>query len=225
LRLYETKKLFWDEYYYKISLANSLAPIFREKHFAYSKKVLDELQQQQDTQVPLSYYSGIRRVRQITDQSFRDAKVIFNLLTNYHDDYKLRIESSSLNLYTNDINLIDNIKNKVSKECVKEIWQPNKTHLKNLKKGIILVDECINFEYKVTFGYKDFDYQSFAKWIHANLDKVKIGKTALADLETSGYVNNHYFYVKNDKVLQLIYLLCSNIRRVDKIVCKKDLDK
>ena len=47
----------------------------------------------------------------------------------------------------------------------------------------------------------------------------------MKSLETNGYVSDLYFYARDEKTLQLCSLMLSNIRRVDKLVVKSNLDK
>lgn len=223
MQKYETTKLFWDEFLYKLTITNKLAPIFREKKFSYSREILDKIQSQQDENEPLSFSRGIRRSDPVSEEAFRDAKLLFRYFTN-RDDYKLRVEQSSLAIYSNDKSWLDDIRAKLS-HCVRDLWEPDPKKIELLEKGIIITDKPTDYEYKVTLGHKKFDHQSFANWSIGNPDKVRLGPILLDELKNDGYVNNMYFYARDEKILNLLTLLCSNIRRVDKIVYKSNLDK
>lgn len=221
---FETTKLFWDEYLYKLTITNKLSHIFREKKFSHARQVLDELQLLYDLKEPLILVRGLRRTDYIQEDSFHEAKMIYKLLTKF-DDYKLRVEQSSLCVYTNNYNWLNELMQKLPRS-IRELYQPDPKFVSSLEKGIIFTETPTNYEYKVTFGTKKFDHFGLSKWIKANPDKAKAGAILLDELENGhGYVNNMYLYIRDEKILQLLSLMCSNIRRVDKIVCKTDLDK
>ena len=69
------------------------------------------------------------------------------------------------------------------------------------------------------------DNSGFANWAKNNTKQVKIGPVLMKSLETNGYVSDLYFYARDEKTLQLCSLMLSNIRRVDKLVVKSNLDK
>jgi hypothetical protein len=53
-----------------------------------------------------------------------------------------------------------------------------------------------------------------------------MGHIALESLESYGYLNGLYMYIRDDKVLHLITILAGNsIRCVEKLVYKEDIDK
>lgn len=223
LQKFETNKLFWDKYLYKLVLTNKLANIFREKRFSYTRDVLDQLQQLYDDKELLIYNRGYRRQDVITEETFRNAQLIFKFLT-VHDDYKLRVEQSSISIYTNDKIWLDQIALKLSK-VAREYWEPDPERISQLEEGIIFVDKAVDYQYKITLGQKQFDAHGLWKWCVSNPSQAKVGPVLLEELKNNGYVNNMYLYVRDDKVLQLLSLICSNIRRVDKLVCKYNLDK
>jgi hypothetical protein len=41
----------------------------------------------------------------------------------------------------------------------------------------------------------------------------------------NGYVDGMYFYARDDKTIQLCNLMLNNIRRIDRIVSKRNIDK
>jgi hypothetical protein len=224
LQKFETIKLFWDQYCYKLVLTNRLSNIFREKRFSFTRDSLDQLQQLYDEKEPLVWSRGYRRHEIISEEVFNDAKLLFKFFT-VHDDYKLRVEQSTLNIYTNDKIWLDQIANKLS-HAVREYWEPDPETQNQLEKGVIVTDHVPDFAYRVTLGQKQFDAVGLATWYRNNTDKLKIGPVLLEELESgNGYVNNMYLYARDEKILQLLSLMCSNIRRVDKIVCKHNLDK
>jgi len=78
---------------------------------------------------------------------------------------------------------------------------------------------------RVTLGRKNGSID-LANWLRNNKDKSKVGKKTLEYLENQSYVDGLYFYVRDEKLLQLITLICgNNIRRVQRLVWHNELDK
>jgi hypothetical protein len=44
-------------------------------------------------------------------------------------------------------------------------------------------------------------------------------------METEGWVNGMYFYARDERIIQLCHLMLDNIRRIDKVIYKQDIDK
>ena len=93
-----------------------------------------------------------------------------------------------------------------------------------LDANTIIVDKDNGYQFRVTLGNKNTD-SSFAAWAKKNKKLVKVGYRCLEEIERNGYVNNMYFYARDEKTLQLIALLTDNIRRIDKLVVKSTIDK
>jgi hypothetical protein len=63
-------------------------------------------------------------------------------------------------------------------------------------------------------------------WIEANKDKARIGDKALDYLVNDGHLNGYYMYIRDERVMQLVYMLAgSSIRRIDKLVYNSNIDK
>ena len=45
------------------------------------------------------------------------------------------------------------------------------------------------------------------------------------ELLRQGFVNGMYFYARDEKTIALCHLVTSNIRRIDKLLVKSDIDK
>lgn len=218
---YETKSLFYNEYLYKLVVKNYLACIFRDKNLNNARNELDRMQTQLDDDKFIRRSIGIRDTF-VSQDDFNSSKIILNLFSSFNqEDYKLRIEMGTMNVYTNSKAVINAL---LSRICVEEFWEPNKKYLSKLDKNVILVDHASKFDYRVTFNQRFID-QNFYKWVQKNSDKVKIGRIALEAVE-GGYAPGLYFYTRDEKILQLVSLLIGhNFQSVQRIVSTQDLDK
>jgi len=219
---FESNKLFYNKYLYKFVFNNSLATIFRDKNFNYAKEVLDDLHHKAEKGEPLVRLSGYRHFN-ITQTEFHECVSLYHELRNTSVDYKLRIENPCVHLYSNDKAWILNLATKT--EAALEFWEPAPDVIKHLQPNVILVKKHTGYDYKVTLG--DFKVDAgFSNWINNNLDKIKIGSIAREHINNNGYCANFYFYVRDERVLNLIKLIIApSIRRIDKLVCKQDIDK
>ncbi len=76
MKKYDTVKLFYNEYPYKIVIRNGLVHIFREKNLARAKLILDELQYLYDENKSLVRKHYLRE-EHITNASFIEAKNLY----------------------------------------------------------------------------------------------------------------------------------------------------
>jgi len=229
LKLFETKKLHYGKYLYKVAVYNTLAPIFRmefqKEDFSYARKRLDELnlaykeaQKNQISAVPLfnvpwkKYYDEWVR----SDHYF-DAITLFRLLKK-DVDYKLRIEQNNAQIYTNDREFVKILINNL--KFVSEFWEPDPGNIETLltNKNIILVNKEPKYKYKITFG-KGKGSPALAKWIDSNPNLAKAGHVTKKDLYAEAYVKGLYFYVRDQKALTLAQLMIgNNIQRIDELL-------
>ena len=219
LNRFETTKLFYDEYPYKLVLHNSLSYLFRSKNLSFAKDNLDLLQQQLDEGEPLNLGSYYRR-NPVEAETFFEAKNLY-IEFSKQDDYKLRISNPHMQIYSHDRDWLLLVSSKI--KSAYEFWEPNKSYISSLAKNTILVDKPTEFEYKVTLGNRCDS--NLAEWIKSNPDKIKAGDICLNTIEDNGYTTGLYFYVKNDKILQLLNLFVSKLSRIDKLVYKSNIDK
>ena len=220
MKKYETTKLFYNKYAYRLQICNSLATCFREKNLSFARQVLDTLQQQYENSDPLVFYLG-RRGKPISESYFKDAKRLLNVFTNM-EDYKLRVEQNYINVYANDEDWINSVKNCIhTNHAVESLHKPGNY---SLDANTILVDKDNGFQYKVTLGNKAGSPE-FALWAANNPKLVKLGPVLKEECLNSGWVSGCYFYARDEKTLQLISLIINNIRRIDKLVVKSNIDK
>jgi|TARA_B110000977_G_scaffold41355_1_gene55666 hypothetical protein len=220
LNTHETNKLFYGQYLYKIQLRNSLASYFREKNLPLARQALDTLRRLDENDEPLLLGKGLR-LYQVSDRDYNDAKKLYALFSNF-EDYKLRVEQMTLNVYGNNRLWILNVAASISKANIIEFWEPNTNYLSLLQKDTILISEDNGYQYKVTFGNNKGE-SNFARWAIANPKQVKIGPVCMRELQANGYVSGMYFYARDEKTLQLCSLMTTNIRRIDKLIVKADI--
>lgn len=228
LKLHETRKLHYGKYLYKLALYNELSYIFRTElqkdgKLGYAKVILDKLNLQYRNNEPLTRQK-FNAVKEVQESHYLDAKDIYTVLRK-HNNYKLRCETASLAIYSDDRDLLYKIANKIRIGNL-EIWEPTyeSVELLTQKEKIKIVDYQPLLQYQVYLNYKKID-PSFANWLINNQDKSRVGPRALNYIE-SGRAGDFYFYVRDEKVLSLISILIGhNIRSVDKLIYKGDIDK
>ena len=224
MRLYETTKLHYGKYLYKLAVLNSCASYFRTEFqpngdLKYCQKRLDELNSQykagkQSIHIPW----GTRWRDTIPVDHFHDAIYIYRHLKR-HTDYKVRCEMNCLYLYSNDRQMLIDLGNKLKQRYI-EFWEPNpeNVELLNHRDKIIICKKPPKYEYKVTLG-KKAGQPSLAKWIDANPKLGKMGEVAKAQCYNNGWVKGYYFYIRDYKTLTIAQMIVGdNIQRIDKLV-------
>jgi len=212
LKTHSTTKLFFNQYPYKLVCRLDLAIEFRGNRMAYVRKTLDNLQRQYDNNEELTITNF--SIRRVSVQSFKDGQLIYNTLYN-QSNYRLRVQFKELTIYSLEKNWLDKLSREVSTPM--EWWEPN-GDLPKIEPGTVYLKNDNGHNLRVTV--KGSISEDAANWLLNNLDKVKIGPSFLYDLENGyRYMDNMYFYIKNERCLSLLQLvMSSNIRRVDKVV-------
>lgn len=217
MKTLDTTKLFYDTYKYRLVIQHNLGIIFRDKNLVNARTVLDSLQLQAETEEEIIWKRSIRYSVPVTRESLITAQFLLAEFTNQgHDNYKLRCEHPFLNIYSNDLAWMELLMDK--NLSIESFSRPDINSINDLKPNIIVTnDNPIEFEYKVTVGNQVST--GLAQWILANQDKCKAGEKFIDLVANNGYVNGMYFYVRDEKVLQLVQLIIGgNIRRIDKFI-------
>ena len=201
---------------------NRLAGAFRNKNLRMAKSFLDSLDIEYKAGRPLMLTKTLRQ-DVITESHYRDAKKIHKYLNNV-DDYMLRVESSNLCIYSNDRKWLTNLKADISAYNLEEFWEPSPEALNILNANTIIVEQEIPFQFRVTLGRKRGN-ENFALWAEKNTKQIKLGPVLKEVMIENGYVDGMYFYARDDRTLQLCNLMLDNIRRIDRIVSKRNIDK
>ena len=229
LKLFETKKLHYGKYLYKLALHNAFAPSFRtefqkQNKLCLAKTKLDETQELYDKGEPL-YRIVFRSHVPVDAQDFLDAKVLYDHLM-LNDDYKIRVERyNGLCLYSNDRDFLINLSKNIP-DSTREFWEPNTDNINYLltEKNVVIVDKEPEFQYKVSFNSKTIN-SGFGKWLEANTDKSRVGRYTLENIY-NGYANNTYVYIRDKKVLTMIEIIVGhNIRKVEELIYMPNIDK
>lgn len=210
----ETKKLFYDEYPYKLSILNPLGDIFREKNFKNARAELDQLQLQYERNEPL--VRGSFRLKTYDLETFQECKFLYKEFIK-RDDYKIRIEFPNLQLYSIDRDWLINLSKMVKLPMA--FYEPSTI----LEKNTILVDKPTSYNYRITLNSNPDP--NLASWIEKNPKLAKAGPVFLEDVAANSYCKGLYFYVRDEKILNLVALMLGKTSRIDKIVYKQDLDK
>ena len=230
LQQFESCKLFYSEYLYKLVFRNELNTIFRsdlqkKEKLSYARRELDRLAEDYRNNFPL-FKRAWRTDISIANNDYFDAMTVYSALK-HSNEYKLRIDPySKITLFSNNKEFLVDLGSKLKTDTLK-FWKPDPNHIEILKSKtkIQIVDEPPALPLKVWFNSTRVN-QDFASWIYANRDKCKIGTIALDSLENYGYMNGLYIYLRDDKVLSLVTLLAgSSIRSVEKLVYRGDIDK
>lgn len=228
LKLFESNKLHYGKYLYKLSINNKLASIFRTEFqkdggLNYARRKLDECnliykQARKENDYAFCIPSPWRFNDTFHVEDYYDAIKIYKTLKK-SNDYKIRVESQQLFLYSNDkaflkklINICDGCGN---------FWEPPVDSIEKMlqDKNVIISEKPVEYKYKITFGKREGS-PALVSWIDANPKLAKISPTVRAlCLMKSPHVKGSYFYIKDDRTLFIIEMIIGdNIQRIDKFV-------
>ena len=230
MKQFESSKLFYSEYLYKLVFRNELNVIFRselqkKEKLSYARNQLDTLTEQYRNNLPL-YKKQWRAEILININDYFDAMSTYSILKK-SNEYKLRIDPySTITLFSNNKDFLLDLGSRLKTDTL-EFWEPDPNHIEILKSKtkIQIVDKIPKLPIKVWFNSTRIN-QDFGNWIRANNDKCRIGTIALDSLESYGYMNGLYIYLRDEKVLNLVTLLAgASIRSVEKLVYRGDIDK
>ena len=220
--LHETKKLFYKKYLYKISINNELNHIFRSelqksKNLSYTRDKLDEFASNYRNGQPL-VQTFFRTEREVPMNHYLDAKNLYLILKNQNGNFKVRVETgTSLSIYTNDDNLLDNITNRIQ-YTLENIWKPNSRGKHLLEHDTIIVDRPPEFPFRIMLKDEKIS-PDFANWLRANRDKSRIGDKALQCIDDNLHLGGFYLHVRDEKVLSIVHMLIGHaIRGVYKLL-------
>lgn len=223
MKQYETTKLFYDRYKYKLVILNELGQIFRHKNMARARLLLDSLQYQQDTGESLQILSNIFWRQAVTPEVFLENKRFYKEFDKAVD-YKVRIERTMMSIYSNDLVWIKTL-SKIAESPI-EIWKPRESCEQLIEEPhVILTRTPTEFNYKVTLSSTHPVDPGLANWIRANPDKAKASEKCLGVIERRGYPRGQHIYIRDEKILNLVSFMIDKLGRVDKLVYVDDEDK
>jgi hypothetical protein len=135
--------------------------------------------------------------------------------------FQTRAEGPSFNIFTNDLTLIERIKNEFG-QLVSEIYQPINDDVANYlvnNKNKIVCAELPNgiYRYKTYFGSSDKIPQNvrqgFVGWVsNYGQDKISMPRSTRDFLEKTGgfYSYGQYFYTSDSKMLAMALMFVSS---------------
>ena len=215
LKQYETKKLFFKQYLFKVELKNQLNIIFRSEN--QKSKSLDFAREQLDS-FASNYRNGqplvqkvFRTEREVPMDDYLGAKNLYLLLKD-EKEYKIRVETgASISVYTNNDTLLYKLVDKLE-NSIHGIWRPAPAVGHILKEDNIIVNTKTEFPIRVIF--KDEKVApDFANWLRANRDKSRIGDKALQSIDDNLNLGGFYFHVRDEKVLSIVQMLVGHAIR------------
>lgn len=213
MKKYESNKLFYKQYTYKLVLRFQLANWFRGGELPYIRETLDELQRQYNQNKQRLELKLWNRTIHLTVQELHQSQKIYSALCN-SADYRLRVEGKHLSLYSNDKDWLESIIKDVG-PVAEEWWEPSSImQPSTIKMGSSLQ----GWEYRITLGSNV--PKSAYTWLRKNIDKIRVGPVFKKSLlDEHPYATGFYFYVKNSKMLSLATLVFEgSISSIDKII-------
>ena len=220
LKEFESTKLYYNKYFYRLEINNCLATHFRDKNLPKARKSLDVLQKCYDNNEELLIGWGLRS-SPVSISDFVDAKKLYNIFSNY-EDYKLRVERNFFNIYANDLSWLETIKTAINTNSLHAFYKPSDNAISLLDSNTIIVKKDNGYKYKVTLSTKTGN-PSFAKWAQSNTKLVKVGSKLIDYMLNEEYIYGMYFYARDEKVLHLCSLMLGDIGRIDKLVVKSSI--
>lgn len=225
----KTKKLHYGKYLYKATFTNSVAFTFASyrnpsaDRLRLAKEVIQTLHNQHKSKQSLNI-NVWRTQRKIPYSDYIESTRILSLLES-HNDWRIRVENMQyLAIYTSNLDLI----NELEVDCgACAVYRPEEGIENYLLLNVhtAIVNTPSDYEYKVYLKGNKLD-TGLGNWLVANTDKSKVGDQTLHNIQNGWGTSGNYFYIKNDKVLTIIRMLAGhNIRRVEKLVYKEDIDK
>lgn len=224
-KTHKSTKLFYDAYLYKLQVRTTISTVFRPDH---NKEIhRDTLDEYISVSGTTKEDVKVSRYKVVTNESLMDANHIMNELLNSDEDFKVRCESYSLIIYTNDIGLLERIAAGVGEYSRCKIWRPliGSEEFLLSNKSTVVTDKEIIYEYRL-YLKNGSNPSALVNWIKKNPDKAKIGDYTLNSLENNYYVNGNYFYVKDSKVLIMVEMIAGKlISKIEKFVHITNLGK
>lgn len=224
-KTYKSTKLFYDAYLYKLQVRTTISNVFRPDH---NKEIhRHRLDEYISASGPTKQDVNVSRYKIVTYDAIMDSNHIMDELLNSTEDFKVRCESYSLIIYTNDISLLERIACGVGEYSRCKIWKPlvGSEEFLLSNKSMVITDKDIEYEYRL-YLKNGSNPGPLVNWIKNNPDKAKIGDHTLNSLENNYYVNGNYFYVKDSKVLIMVEMIAGKtISKIEKFVHITDLGK
>lgn len=211
-----TNKLFFKKYVYKIAVRTPVASQFRGKNLTLTRLQLAVLEERLTKNGSASVNTGGYYNRQYASSSdLRIAKQLLNLLETF-EDFSLRVEHTTLGLYSNDPNFIPAIENIIG-ITVEEVAKPQNDDIKDflLSKPKAIIRKEYTHKYKVTVKPLYSEADNFVGWAE-KLPKIKVA--------SNRYDYGGHFYVADEKTLSLCHIFLSDkIAKIEELVTAAEI--
>lgn len=214
---YNTPKLFYGKYPYKLTFRSLLANNYRGGDLSNIRQVLDGLQLQYVASRQMTIQTW-RHYESVTPADLHLNQKVFRSLVDNQGDFKIRVEARVVQIYSESRQWLHDLGTSIQAH---QFWEPQGSLKPN---EVIMTDIMSDWGYRITLGREV--PKEFRAWAKNNFNKIKCGPRFTEELlghdAYALYLNNLYFYVKNEKMLNLVTLVAGNgIVRVDKIIIAK----
>lgn len=231
----ETKRLFYGKYLYKFRISTPLAYLFQQNYasgsrFAEFDRTVSELASQfaalkkGRSSVGTIQIMRWRRSYDVTELELEQIIAIKNILIDNVSEYRSRVESKNICLFTNNENFIDQLKALAFADSDIEIWKPDPTLIATLlaEKDIYIVNKPTDYKYRVTVTGKPSNPKEVAKWLEDNADKVKASDAAIRGFHAEYWMTSLLFYIRDDKIMLLAQMMFGDrIKKIERLVYVK----
>lgn len=210
LHTFKTPKLFFKCYPYKLVFYTKFANSFRGNDVGFIREMLDQYFNSLKEGQHKLYLRRWKDSVPVSTEDLAEVHAIYSALAD-RQDYRLRVENDFLTIYSIDREWLYQLAVDLD---ASEWWEP----IEELEPGILIMGPKMKgWEYKITLGPRV--PTAFYTWALNNIDKLKVGKKLQEYFKSNSFVDGYYFYVRNEKMLNLVSLvLGQGIQRIDKIV-------
>lgn len=206
MKVKETRSLFLGKYQYKVVLVCPAATLFRGGDFEGASKELALWKPGDRTS--WQWQSRIK-----TPEDLEYSKALCLDLKKLQD-FDVRIESPTVNIYTNNLKDVNTLTKKY-KDNIKYISRPSDDTV--LTEGTVVMTK-MDYDFRVTMGATRQEYTAFIDWAESNA-KVKLTKSCKRDLTRSRSWGGTHFYVTGENNLLLVKMhLGSTLSKVERII-------
>lgn len=155
----------------------------------------------------LVYWGGVVDIK---PHELHQAQKVFTVISK--NPNKIRVEGRYLQLYSEHKDWLYTLAQQID---IYEWWEPEGLLQPNT---VVMGESMKGWEYRVTLGRNIPN--TFPKWALNNADKLRYGTVFKSVIEQGGtYLSGQYFYVRNEKMLNLATLVLGpSITKIDKII-------
>ena len=232
---FESVKLFYNKFYYKLELFTGAAFLFRNKDLKTVKQTIDEFWANIDlikttnfddwpTTSTLSYSTRYWLQRfNPTEEDINNCQKLHTYLSQTDKNARVRVEINNLSIYSNLKESLYELGNSLSSNHPPSFYEPSDALKDQLKPNVLFHSFADKYKYKITLG-KVYD-SSLAAYIKANNNNfVKAGPACIEAIEnlSIGSYNNFYIYVRDDNILNLLSMFGFETKRIEELLPKSD---